>query len=196
MEKAKYKPKGFAPINTARDAVILQKYHKGSTYQELAVEYNLTRQRIWYIIKKGVKDSKPGGRELRLLQESAQRIERRLYLKNQRSYRRYGVGYHFVDMLRDTHTNYHKSALGRFVGFKKNCVKRGIEMNLSLREWWYIWIRSGQYHLYGRYALGRSNYFLGYSKTNAVVRTNAENAAYYQNVRHGKVTPEVYIDST
>ena len=194
----KYCIKGAPQVNGLRDYQILRKSENGSTHKELALEYNVTRSRISAIIKKAKQDAEPGGRERRLQANLEQRKARRRVLKERRSIKTYGVGCEYIDQLRATHENYHKSALGRYMAFAKTCTARGVINALSIVDWWNLWTASGHYERYGDYGMGRIDYdvFLGYTKTNSIIRTNSENAAYYQNVRAGNIVPKVYTDSS
>lgn len=191
--------KGATQINQSRDAEIVAKHDNGASQKELALEYEISRSRISAIIKKAKLDSVPGGKARRIEADLAKRRARRKVLREQKSLKVYGVDCAYIKTLRATHENYHKSALGRYITFKKGCALRDIPNKLSIKDWWELWSESGHYLEYGKYAMGRINYDImldiGYTKTNSVIRTNAENVAYYQNFRNGNIASEVYLDS-
>lgn len=189
----RYQPKGFPVVNGIRDHGIYEAHLKGQSNADLALEYNLTRERIWYIIKRFKLDSIPGGREHRIANESTKRKTRRALIQNKKALKTYGVSKIVVDNFRATDIDYKKSALGRYIKLRYHCKKREIELALSIVEWWDIWQASGHYENYGKYSLGRRDYNKGYTKQNSIIRTSKENAAYYQNVRNGKIKPEVCI---
>lgn len=177
-----------------RDYNIFKEHERGATCRELADKYGLTRQRVWAVVKQQKQDSVPGGYEARVAASNAQRKARRLVLKEEKSMATYGVGYKYIDQLRATDPDYRRSALGRFVTFRKNCRVRGIKLYITVQQWWDFWQASGYYENYGKYSLGRQDYSLGYEIGNLAIRTNSENAKYYNEYRYNLNTHELNKD--
>lgn len=85
----------------------------------------------------------------------------------------------------------------RYLRQKANAIKRGIEWQLSLSEWWDIWQSSGKWdkrgRCYGEYVMARHNDEGPYSKDNVKIILNSENIIEYYENEYGNDYTETLI---
>jgi predicted DNA-binding protein YlxM (UPF0122 family) len=172
--------RGYAGLMSpeGRDDEICELYRSGYTMQEIGDRYNISRQRIQQILAKFNMTYEDGGNHVK----SVARQEQLKQEMDERSFNNYGYTREQFHMLRGTHEDYNKSALGKWYQFKKNCEIHGFELQLTPLEWWDIWQKSGKFHLLERagdgYCLGRIDQKGPFSKENCVVRKFSENCRY------------------
>lgn len=129
-----------------RELAMVALFREGYTLQEIGDEFDLTRERVRQLLKRHGLTGKDGGQRRKTLDKEAEEEQE----KENRCIERWGMGRRELRKLRAMHPNRWKSPIGYFVSQRNNAKKRGIQWNLTLKEWWDIWQESGKWDQRGR----------------------------------------------
>ncbi len=146
-------------------------FQVGVTTGELGRQFGVSRQRIHQLIKKA---GLVGGRKL-----VPSKAARKQAAREARLMAKWGCTHaEWLEFRRMA--EYHKDTpMGRFALQKKNAHQRGVEWNLTFKEWWAIWVDSGKWYrrgkMIGEYVMARFKDQGPYSVDNVYITTSSEN---------------------
>lgn len=153
---------------------IIAMYKSGKTYQYIADLYGVTKQAIGKIAANHGITKVDGGRHSLTQKRRQERIEQRDKLCIEKH------GYTYDEYKKITTAHSQPPAIA-FRSQRNAAKNRGIEWNLSFREWWTIWEESGQWENrgreYGNYCMAR------FGDTGPYEADNVEIVTVTQNIR-------------
>jgi len=160
-------------------------HEEGFTLQEIGDEYEVTRERIRQILKSLGFAAKDGGRF-----KKNQKKKSDFLLEQERRYMRlYGCSAKDKKKIYGLVTD-KDSPHGKFSTQRSSASNRGIEWNISLKEWFDIWIGSGKWYERGRgkhgYVMARYNDTGAYEIGNVKIIRSIQNQIEYQERRQSK----------
>ena len=89
--------------------------------------------------------------------------------------------------MRKAGVSFQRTPTGAFQRQRQNARKRGILWDLTIGDWWDIWVRSGKWGERGRgaekYVMGRNGDIGPYAVGNVKIITQAENVEEYWHSR-------------
>jgi len=159
-------------IDKSRHSEVLEMYINGSTYQEIADFFGVTRQYIGNIASKNGVTKKDGGKTKKTENKNSA-----LGAKKDKVYlSRYGLTFFQYKEIAKT---IEKFALIGFKSQKGNARRRGIDWKFSFLEWRKVWEDSGLWDSRGRGSQGccmaRIGDCGGYELGNVEIVTNRKN---------------------
>jgi len=163
---------------------LVELYKSGVTLAAVGQKYGITRERVRQLLKKAGVTSFEGGRTMRSLAGTDDRVSElrkksdRAELRSQRKW-----GMCFDDY--KTHvaeygsTSKVGSPMNRYIHQRKNAERRGIEWGFTFASWWAIWQESGKWSERGRGAYVMARHGDGatsYSPENVYICTQSQNS--------------------
>lgn len=160
---------------------IIERYKKGETLHAIGQYYGVSRERIRQIMKPYGITREHGGKTTQLFINSSAKldIKRKSLEKRERKCQKYyGCSLEYRDSL--GHPRDKSSATHKFKTQKNSAKSRGIEWNLTLKEWWDIWQEDGKWENRGigsgKYVMARICDLGSYSIGNVQIITHNENS--------------------
>lgn len=133
------------PELVARNEAVVAMFRQGVTLQNIGDKFKMTRERARQIIAAQGLSAKDGGQR----RTSELKKARAAALKDARAMRVYGMSYDEVRVLR-------KAGLVKaYRQQKNNAENRAIDFELTLSEWYQVWLESGKLALRG---VGKGHY--------------------------------------
>jgi DNA-binding CsgD family transcriptional regulator len=141
-------------VDFDRAEVMASLYKTGKTLKEIGEIYSISRERVRQVISKyhGLR-SEDGGQRIRA--EYSQKAKRRT--KDEKSIAKYGCNYsqyrEIVDLgkvMKAEGASKYTTPTRAWHSQRRNAIRRGIDWNLSLWDWWNIWLSSGKWDSRGR----------------------------------------------
>lgn len=167
-------------MRESRDREICRAFKGMSSQQEIALRYNISKQRVCQILRANGLTRYDGGVHVRSVTRSVTREEQREVDLDARTRRRFGhgllahralVGYGKKMMLAGA--SYNQTPIGAFILQRTNVRRTNVKWTLSLRDWWAVWQASGLWSRRGRgshaYCLVRIDPARGYERGNVAV---------------------------
>jgi hypothetical protein len=128
---------------------VQQRYKKGSTLQDIADVYGVTRERVRQVLHKAGVSRQDGGGSLRARQKKAAAIAAQVGRAEAAARRRFGCSVRDLQMLGGWCSKVKDSIAGYYVQQRVNAAARGIRWQITLPEWWAIWEQSGRWEQRG-----------------------------------------------
>lgn len=136
------------------DAIVIEMYKQGKMQEEIAEHFGISRWRVRVILKRNHIGEKDGGRAVRgFLNLSSRIIQARETTERQekRCREMWGISLEErkVIIKRYGVARGEKSPFSKYGKQRWHAARRGIEWNISFREWWRIWQASGKWEQRG-----------------------------------------------
>lgn len=162
------------------------RYRSGETLEAISTLHGITRERVRQLLKKffGMNGS-DGGRMIQTFLKTSVKLETLLAKRENKEINKKRLWGLTADEF-DAHVKHfggcydQKTPMGRYIIQRKNAVHhRGIQWNISFKDWWDIWQKSGKWELRGRgqgkYVMARYGDTDGYSVENVYICPSVEN---------------------
>lgn len=175
--------------DAARAEAMAAMYSGGKTLAEIGSLYGLTRERVRQIIKKrhGL-TAKDGGLSKRTERARSSREAKRdakTLEKYGCTYRQYRGLVRIGTKIKSSGGSTCKTPTGAWHSQRRNAIRRGIEWNISLWDWWTAWQKSGKWEQRGKkagdYVMCRFGDVGAYEVGNVYIATASHNCSVQPN---------------
>lgn len=162
---------------------IVSMYRDGSTLSEIAVVFEISRERVRQILAScgiGKKDGGLAARKSKSARAEEEAMRRKMERLDNYAFKRFGCSHSELDRINAgmTWTNT-ESPAHLYWRQRRSAIQRCIGWEFTLPEWWAVWEMSGKWSQRGRGASAFCMARIGdkgpYSTTNVKICTNKEN---------------------
>ncbi|MGN6775850.1 sigma factor-like helix-turn-helix DNA-binding protein [Rhizobium sp.] len=188
----------LTPSEDPRAEAMAAIYKGGKTLAEIGDLYGISRERVRQILaKRGNVSAKDGGQSVRSKRNKASAA----IARDRACLEQYGCTHaQYQELVRigaaqkkvgqKTHNT---TPTGAYSSQKRNSIRRGIDWNISLWEWWSVWVESGKWEQRGRsrgaYVMCRYGDVGAYEIGNVYIASVIHNVSFQPNNPHRKDHP-------
>lgn len=164
----------MSPIKIDRNLYpkIISDFLSGSTLQEIAISFDVSRERIRQILEKNGVKGKDGG--------VTAKVARRREAKAELEIKKFGCTKEQLKEIQLAHEVNGKTPYFLFKSQQANAKARGVEWALLFWDWWMIWKESGHWDQRGRgighYCMCRKEDLGAYEKGNVYIDLSPNNS--------------------
>lgn len=168
--------------NTERAEAMSALYRRGKTLQEIGDSFGITRERVRQILFHSNISAKDGGYSIKtkvIRDRAASLKEQRCLAEKGCTREQYRELLRIGREMQAAGLHQSRTPTGAFTNQKRNSANRGIAWELTLWQWWSIWVQSGKWEMRGR-GQGYGMYRIGcagpYSAGNVFIGESMEDA--------------------
>lgn len=168
-----------AKLRDERAMAMLEAYKKDMTLEDIGTCFGLTRERVRQIITKFNGGPVLGGKRILIALNKANVLKDKRAKKEAKMFAAYGCSLEFMESVIGAIKPCDlRSPVRKYREQKSKARGRGIEFNLTFKEWWDIWQQSGHWNERGRgqgYCMARVGDTGPYAVDNVEIKTIGEN---------------------